>query len=72
MILLPLLRAYNATISLGAGDDVFDSTSATLGSLRQPLMVVRNDTIKIGTISNGNITIDAGAGDDIVVLTKRL
>lgn len=33
-------------------------------------MVGRNDTIKIGTISNGNITIDAGAGDDIVVLTK--
>ncbi|WP_337240285.1 beta strand repeat-containing protein, partial [Proteus faecis] len=63
--------AYNATISLGAGDDVFDSTSATLGSAATTIDGGEgNDTIKIGTISNGNITIDAGAGDDIVVLTK--
>ena len=63
--------AYNTTISLGAGDDVFDSTGATLGSAATTIDGGEgNDTIKIGTISNGNITIDAGAGDDIVVLTK--
>ncbi|MCQ1962713.1 RTX toxin, partial [Escherichia coli] len=63
--------AYNTTISLGAGDDVFDSTGATLGSAATTIDAGEgNDTIKIGTISNGNITIDAGAGDDIVVLTK--
>ncbi|MDN2156920.1 RTX toxin [Escherichia coli] len=63
--------AYNTTISLGAGDDVFDSTGATLGSTATTIDGGEgNDTIKIGTISNGNITIDAGAGDDIVVLTK--
>ncbi|MFU9003366.1 Ig-like domain-containing protein, partial [Proteus sp. TSJ240517] len=63
--------AYNTTISLGAGDDVFDSTGATLGSAATTIDGGDgNDTIKIGTISNGKITIDAGAGDDIVVLTK--
>ncbi|MGY6324364.1 beta strand repeat-containing protein [Proteus mirabilis] len=63
--------AYNTTISLGAGDDIFDSIGATLGSAATTIDGGEgNDTIKIGTISNGKITIDAGVGDDIVVLTK--
>ncbi|XJG69324.1 hypothetical protein AB2H94_00375 [Escherichia coli] len=64
--------AYNTTISLGAGDDVFDATSGVMGDSAYATVVNGedgNDTFKLGTIAK-NLTIDAGAGDDIVVLTK--
>lgn len=66
--------AYNTTISLGAGDDVFDATSGVMGDSAYATVVNGedgNDTFKLGTIAK-NLTIDAGAGDDIVVLTKTM
>ncbi|HID7803501.1 TPA: beta strand repeat-containing protein, partial [Proteus mirabilis] len=63
--------AYNTTISLGAGNDVLDATTATLGSAATTIDGGEgNDLIKLGTISNGKIIINAGAGDDTVILTK--
>lgn len=32
--------AYNTTISLGAGDDVFDATSGVMGILLMPLSLM--------------------------------
>ncbi|CAD5787428.1 RTX family exoprotein A gene [Escherichia coli] len=56
----------------GGGDDVFDATSGVMGDSAYATVINGedgNDTFKLGTIAK-NLTIDAGAGDDIVVLTK--
>ncbi|ENB6579667.1 hemolysin activation protein [Escherichia coli] len=69
-------EAYNTTISLGAGDDIIDLTSSTLGKSASTTLINGedgNDIIKLGTISglsSGKTVIDAGIGDDIVVLTE--
>ncbi|OKB81525.1 hypothetical protein BMT51_23710 [Escherichia coli] len=67
---------YNATISMGDGDDTLDLTTASLGKSATTTSVragENDDVIKLGdisTLSTGKTEIDAGAGDDVIVLTK--
>lgn len=67
---------YDATISMGDGNDTLDLTTASLGKSATTTSVSageNNDVIKLGdisTLSTGKTVIDAGAGDDVIVLTK--
>ncbi|EPC1716736.1 Ig-like domain-containing protein, partial [Escherichia coli] len=67
---------YDATISMGDGDDTLDLTTASLGKSATTTLVragENDDVIKLGdisTLSTGKTEIDAGAGDDVIVLTK--